>query len=206
MEAFEAEVGEQSIVKTVIDRELKTKQTVADDEVRKYYDANTKEFTEPARWKVRPIFFPLLDPVSKLKVSDAIQQAKIASMKQIATRVRKGEDFAKLAKEFTEDKVSRELGGEYTFVAGQESPEFEAAAAALKPGQVSEVVVSRGGVHLIQLLETFPGKTKAFEDLKSQIKEQLLVEKSQKALPAFIEMTKKDRAVVVLDPVVKQVP
>lgn len=203
MEVFEAEVNEQSVVKAVIDRMLKSKQNVTDEEVRKYYEANPKEFTDPTRYKVRHVFLTLRDPESRQSLSDLAKQTKVLKMNEIASRARKGEDFAALAREYSEDRVSKELGGEYNFTMGQGVPEFESATANLKPGQISDVVISRMGVHLIQLVEATPGKLKSFDEVQQRIKDGLLQEKSQKALPEFIAQMRKEQEVQVLDAGVK---
>ena len=79
-------------------------------------------------------------------------------MEGLLKRARAGEDFAKLAKEYSEDPGSKDKGGEYKFPRGQMVPEFEAAAFSLKTNQVSDIVTTSFGYHIIKLSEKIPAQ------------------------------------------------
>jgi hypothetical protein len=98
---------------------------------------------------------------------------------ELLERARKGEDFAKLATENSDDKGSKDKGGEYDFFGhGKMVPEFEKAAFALKPGEISEPVETQFGFHIIKLEErrTAPSPG-ADEKVRQQIVEKLKQEK-----------------------------
>ena len=88
--------------------------------------------------------------------------AKRKEMEGLLKRARAGEDFAKLAKEYSEDPGSKDKGGEYTFPRGQMVPEFEAAAFSLNTNQVSDIVTTRFGYHIIKLSEKIPAQKVEF--------------------------------------------
>ncbi len=89
------------------------------------------------------------------KVTKAQREVLIERLKGLKTRIVAGEEFPKLAKEFSEDVGSGQQGGDLGYAKrGMMVPPFEAAALKLKPGEMSDVVESDFGYHLIQLLET----------------------------------------------------
>jgi len=86
--------------------------------------------------------------------ANSARQEALEKIKAVQEKLKKGSDFAALARQYSEDPGSRALGGDLGFVQkGELVSSFETAAFALKPGQVSDVVESRFGYHLIQLLE-----------------------------------------------------
>lgn len=93
--------------------------------------------------------------IVKLAVPGTAQkQAAIAKLRDLKKRIQGGEDFATLAKQYSEDPGSAAGGGELGFFKKKElTPEYEAAALRLEPGQLSDIVESPFGFHLIQLIE-----------------------------------------------------
>ena len=136
---------------TVLKRELKV--SVTDAEVKKFYDDNPSKFEQPEMVRASHILLMTIDPKTKAELSKEVKDAKHKQMEDILKRARAGEDFAKLAKEFSEDPGSKDNGGEYKFPRGQMVPEFEAAAFSLKTNQISDIVTTQYGYHIIKLGE-----------------------------------------------------
>jgi hypothetical protein len=106
--------------------------------------------------------------------------------REILLRVRSGEDFAQLARKYSED-VSAHLGGDIgTIGRGKMVKEFEDAVFRLKAGEVSEIVRTPYGFHIIKCNEVIPGKTKAFDKVKGEIRARLFLENRDKAYKDWI--------------------
>lgn len=133
--------------------------SVSDEQIKKQYEQNTKAFVAKAERQAAHILFASNDQ----KRADEVK-AKLAA----------GEDFAKLAKEYSTDAGSKDQGGELGFSSGDTFPkEFEAALAKLKVGEVSAPVKTDAGIHIIKLLAERGGKAPTFDESKAAIIDQL---------------------------------
>lgn len=114
-------------------------------------------------------------------------------------RARAGEDFAKLAKEYSDDPGSKDTGGEYTFARGKMVPEFEAAAFSLNTNQVSDIVQTQFGYHIIKLYEKLPAEKVELSKAHDRLKDWLTGRAMQQKLPDYIEKASKEAEVEILD-------
>jgi peptidyl-prolyl cis-trans isomerase D len=91
-----------------------------------------------------------------------------------------GADFAKLANQYTEEEAGKTRGGDLDFFGkGQMVPEFDAVAFTLEPGQISDVVKTQFGFHIIKVTDKRPATTRSFEEVRGQIEDQLKWERAQ---------------------------
>jgi peptidyl-prolyl cis-trans isomerase C len=136
---------------------------VTEADAKQFYDANPQYFQQPEQVRASHILIK----------TEGMDEAKKAEAKKkiedILKRARGGEDFAALAKTYTEDPGSKDTGGEYTFPKGKMVPEFEAAAFALEPGKISDVVETQFGYHIIKLSEKIPAKIWGFDEIKTRL-------------------------------------
>jgi peptidyl-prolyl cis-trans isomerase C len=203
-EKYRAQIAEQAIVKSVIDREIKVQQTISEADIKKFYDENPRYFQEPELARVSHILISIHNPETAAELAPNKKAEKKALAESLLARARKGENFADLVKQFSEDKASKEKAGEYVIARVKEDrsravvPEFEAAAFSLLPGQISDVVATRYGYHIIKLLEKIPPQKVELAKVEAKIKETLSQEAVQKALPERIEQLKKEAGVEIL--------
>lgn len=159
---------------------VKTKDAVSDEKLKELYDQQMKNRGErPEEVRARHIL---------VKTE--------ADAKALAKKLKKGEDFAAVAKEKSEDKASGASGGDLGwFTADRMTPEFSKAAFALKKGEVSDPVKTDFGWHIIKLEERRTTPAPTFDMLKEDLKNQL----TRKVVMDYVNSVMKDQKVTVVD-------
>ncbi|MBI3191854.1 MAG: peptidylprolyl isomerase [Pedosphaera parvula] len=195
------QVIEQAIVKEVIDREIKSKQTITDEQIKKYYDSNPERFDQPELVRVSHILFSTVDQITGQPLEEERKKEKKEKLAKLLERARAGEDFTALTKEFSEDPGVKENNGEYRFARAKDDPrrpmvpEFEVAAFALATNQVSDIVTTPYGFHIIKLHEKTPAQKLELAKVANDIKEALLRQEVEKQLEPYVEQLKKEAGV-----------
>lgn len=159
--------------------------TVDDAEVKKYYDEHQPEFGTPEQRQAAHILISVAT-----QATDAEKQAAKAKAEQVLQQVRQSPDkFAALAKQYSQDPGSAANGGDLgLFGRGMMVKPFDDAVFQLKPGEISGLVQSDFGFHIIKLLAIKPAKVQPLADVKSVIVQKL---KMQKAGDKFAELAEK---------------
>lgn len=153
-----------------------TPQSVSDKDAQAYYDNNLKEYEQLPQVHAAHI----LARVPPVGGSEAENKAK-AKIEDVLKRARAGEDFAKLAKETSEDTANAQTGGDLGFVKrGDLVPQFEQAAFALKKGELAPAPVRTPfGYHAIKVLDVKAGGTTPFKDVVDAIKGKLATKQAE---------------------------
>jgi peptidyl-prolyl cis-trans isomerase C len=152
------------------------KEALTDEAMHKVYDEALKQISEEKEVHARHILFRA--PAGDEKASKGAED----KVKAVIVRLKKGEDFAKVATEVTEDPSGKANGGDLGFFTKEQMvPEFADAALKLENGQISEPVKTQFGWHVIKVEEKRVKQPPKFEDVKSQI-ENFVVRKAQAEL------------------------
>ena len=169
---------EARIEYVVLDLDAMKKQlTLSEDELHKYYDQNASRYTSAEERHAAHIL------INAPKDSPAAERAKAkAKAEALLAEARKNPaGFAELAKKNSQDEGSAPRGGDLDFFGrGAMVKPFEDAAFAMKPGEVSNLVESEFGFHIIKLLEARGGEKKSFESVRPQIVEEVSKPLAQK--------------------------
>jgi len=163
----EYRVGEQRKVRMLLlDRDQAFARTgVTPTEVQSYYNGNITQYQTPEQVRASHIL---------LNTAGKDEAAVRKQAEDILQQVKAGADFAELAKKYSEDEGSKPNGGDLDYFSrGRMVPEFEAAAFALEVGQVSDIVKSQFGFHIIKVVDKKPAVTRSLDEVRPQIEEQL---------------------------------
>jgi peptidyl-prolyl cis-trans isomerase C len=173
------------VIKTLIDKEVIDTLTVSDGQIRSFYEDNPDLFRRPEQVKASHILVQVPENADEAQKAQA--QAAIRALKQ---RIDNGEDFATLAMDHSACP-SKAKGGDLGFFGREEMvAPFSEAAFALQPGQVSDVVTTRFGFHLIRVTERQAEEALAFNDVKDAIATRLRQEQEEQRIAAYIEKLK----------------
>jgi peptidyl-prolyl cis-trans isomerase D len=150
---------------------LQTKVTITPQEVEARYRDNMASFSTPEQTRASHILFATAG-----KDEAAVRK----TAEEVLARVQKGEDFAALAKQFSDDG-SKEMGGDLDFNArGIMVPEFDAAMWALQPGQTSaELVKTQFGFHIIRVTDRRAAVNRTLDEVRPQLENQIRTEKAR---------------------------
>jgi peptidyl-prolyl cis-trans isomerase D len=161
------------------DKDAEAKATADNAEVARYYNEHQNEFHLPERVRVRHILIKTPPPGADGKVDQkAVDEARKKAA-DILKQVKAGGDFAELARKNSQDPGSADKGGELGWIVkGQTVPEFEKTAFAQSPGQISDLVQSSYGFHIIQTEEKDTDRVKPLSEVRAGIEN---VIKGQKA-------------------------
>jgi len=157
---------------------FKKRASVSESEIKAYYEKNQGHFTEPEKIHARHI---LIRPDMKNKDRGAAKKAAVEKARKILARVKAGEDFSALARKYSSDPGSAKKGGDLGwFPKGVMMKTFEEAAFALKKGEVSDVVETPFGAHIIRLEGRKPASVKPLSEARGSIKAELSKDLSDK--------------------------
>ena len=160
--------------------------SVAPEDLQKFYQRNLDRFDIPETVRLAHIFFQL-----PADADEAAREKILDKAKEVLSKARTGEDFKALVKQFSEDRKSAESGGELgQFIRGSLNPTLEQAAFALKSGEISDVVQSPAGYHILKALDHTQARIKPLEEVKSEVEKGAREEKAMemaldKAMDAY---------------------
>lgn len=193
------QIGKNLAIQKFIDTKFKGKVQVTEQEAKDFYNSNQDKFAQPEMAHARHILIAAKEAEPK-----ADKDRKRAKLVQIKKQLKDGADFAELAKQ-SSDCPSKERGGDLGFFPrGQMVKAFDQAVFKMTPGEISDIVETEFGYHLIKLEEKKPAKTVSFDEAKAKITAYLTQEKITANIEAFIAEAKGKATIKILSPQAKK--
>jgi peptidyl-prolyl cis-trans isomerase D len=150
---------------------IRGKIAIPPDDITRYYEDNEKQYSTPEQVRASHIL---------LKTDGKDDAAVKKQAEELLAKAKSGADFAKLATQYSEDTGSKTKGGDLDFFPkGQMVPEFDKVAFSLKPGEISDVVKSQFGYHIIKVTDHKAATKKTLDEVRPQIEDQLKWERAQ---------------------------
>lgn len=181
------------IISNFIQQNIAAKATVSDEESKKFYDENIDKFKQSESVKASHILIGV-DPAATAEEKKKAQEKISKLRKDIAG----GADFATVAKESSTCPSSQQGGDLGYFGKGQMVPPFEKAAFSLKKGEISDVVETQFGYHIIKVTDTKKAETVDYKEAKPRIDDYLKNQKVSTAVNDYLAEARKKAEVEVL--------
>lgn len=161
---------------------------------------NLARLEQPERVRISHVLLATRQRDTEQPLPEEQKRQKRFQMDRILSRAKAGEDFAKLVKEYSEDRNLKETKGEYTFSRDDRfAAEFKAAAFSLEPGKISDIITTVYGYHILKMHERIPAKKVELEKVSGEIRDHLVQQALQRQMPDYFARLKKEASVEVLD-------
>jgi peptidyl-prolyl cis-trans isomerase C len=178
---LETQLREGLAIQELIEKQVAQKVEVSEEEARNYYDKHQGLFEQPKRVRARHILVKVGPKAGKSEKAEARKK-----LEKVQERLKNGENFSSLAEEVSECPSSKKGGDLGYFSKGQMVKPFEEAAFALKPEEVSDIVETRFGYHLIKLLDKKEASIVPYDEAKEQLTEQLKQQKIREKITEYV--------------------
>jgi len=194
MEDFREEVRKSIKLENLMDMKTAHVTSPTGEESKDFYDSNTEQFSNPARIRASHILLGVEEGAP-----EAVHEQKKEQLGEIRKQILEGAEFAELAEEYS-DCPSSSRGGDLGFFAsGQMVKPFEEAAFALDVGEVSDIVKTRFGYHLIKVTEKEEAGKVPFDEAQANIEEYLLSMRRQEEMNDYLSSLRESAEIEYAD-------
>lgn len=186
LEKLRTDARDDLMVSKMLQAEIGAKAAVTPTQVNDFYTQNPSQFQQGERVKASHILIAFPE-----NADAAAKQAARVKAEGVLKEVKSGKDFAALAKANSQDPGSAVNGGDLGFFQqGQMVPPFDAVAFKLAPGEISELVETQFGYHIIKVAEKAASRTMPLDDVRPQLQQYLEGQNRQMQTQAFVESLK----------------
>ncbi len=180
----------------LLEQQWEGKIDVTEEQARQYYQKNEEQFAVPEHVRASHI---LITPDPSADNAEAANEDAREKAQNLLAQIREGADFATMAGEHSECPSSANGGDLGEFGKGQMVPEFEQVAFAMEPGQVSDLVQTQFGWHIIKLTGKEGASVTSYEDIQPQLIEMLKQQQQAEIAEAYIQQLKDEAEIIYAD-------
>jgi peptidyl-prolyl cis-trans isomerase SurA len=188
---FKSNIRNKLLTQELIRREVGSHINIGRDDAMKYYEAHKKEFVKPEQVALRAIEIS----------TEGKQEAELAELKKKAEgllqRIKDGEDFATLAKRFSDGSTAQQGGFLGTYKRGELAKQLEDQVFGMKKNQLTDVIETKQGFLILQVLERYEEGEQPFEKVENEIMDHLYSERMEPALREYLKTLREQSYVVV---------
>jgi peptidyl-prolyl cis-trans isomerase SurA len=188
---FKGNIRNKLLTQEVIRREVGSHINIGRDDAMKYYEAHKKEYVMPEQVALRAIEIS----------TDGKSEADLADLKKKAEgllqRIKDGEDFATLAKRFSDGSTAQQGGYLGTYKRGELAKQLEDQVFGMKKNQLTDVIETKQGFLVLQVLERFEEGEQPFDKVENKIMDQLYSERMEPSLREYLKTLREQSYVVV---------
>ena len=181
-ESYREEIKKQLERNRLINYEVKSKIVIREEEIKDYYSNNKDKFSIIAEVHLATIFLKQEDPSNQEETVALLRKAE-----EIVFRLKKGEDFGKMAREFSQGPGAEEGGDLGLFKTAQLDPELLKVLKGMSTGDVTRPIIRQAGIQIVKLLEKQDSGVKPFEEVRDAIFEILYKEEIDKRYSSWIK-------------------
>lgn len=183
---YRERVGEEILLRKVMNIEVRSRISVAPQEIEAYYKSHRSEFLPPERLRASHIL--ILTPIN---AAPDIERANRAAAERVLRRIRGGAGFSEMAKKNSQDPSAAKGGDLGIIRRGEVLPNFERVLFAIKEGEVSDVVRTRAGFHIIKLVRRLPRIPPSLNQVEKKIRNRIFQDKVTARMRRWMEDLKK---------------
>ena len=188
------------VARILLDKNIRGKIQIMDKQVEEFYETNKSQFLRPKSFLTQHIFIPHIPielqkstpPRELMDRQEEFSKEAEKKINVIYKNIQPGSNFEELAKKYSEDEGSAENGGNLEYMyEGVFDPEFDKAVSKLNIGEVSGVVKTMFGFHIIKLNETRPPEQAPFGEVKESIQKHLFMQEANTKVQEYIDRLRK---------------
>lgn len=200
-DSLKSQIRENLAIRKLVEEKVVSQINITDKDAKAYYEAHPEEFKVPEQVRARHILIKVDKDASEAEKAKALKK-----IEAIKAKLNNGADFATLAAE-NSDGPSKKRGGDLGFFErGQMVKPFEKVAFSLKPGEISDVVKTQFGYHIIKVEERRKASTESFDDAKERLKDFLKRQEMKEKLPQYIDQLRAESTININMPENKTTP